>query len=270
MIRQPQTKNSSELWDEIWSDTALDRREILYTIEKEKRDSLWKQIKRAVLDKYGTFKDLQIVELGGGAGTYAVLMAQEGAKVTILDYSKNAISRSQNFFESLHLKAEFVLCDALHLKSSFLNKYDVSMSFGLAEHFLHAERLQIVHSHFDLLTAGGVTFISVPNKYCLPYRLWKMKRELQGNWAYGEEYPFSRQEFSKICTSLQIKSHSFLGSSFVASLDFILPFSTWRNSLQKRLWPTAYDPLKLANIRHRERHFIDQYIGYALVLYAEI
>lgn len=270
MPPQQQPKNSPQLWDKIWGESTLQQKEILYTIAREKNNTIWQQIKQAVLARHGTFDRLRVIELGAGAGTFAVLMAEEGARVTILDYSINAIARSQTFFNSLGIEAEFIQADALTVESTLNKKYDISMSFGLAEHFQDAERLQIIQSHFDLLDSRGSTFISVPNSYCLPYRFWKKKRELQGKWAYGEEYPFSRQEFRKICTTLKVQNYSFLGSSFPASLNYILPFSSWRNSLLKRIAPTTYDPLNTAGIRQQKKKFLDQYLGYALILSAEL
>ena len=269
-MTQQQEKNSSELWDGIWGSTPLQLREILYTIEREKKDSIWPQIKKTVLDHYGSFQDLQVLELGAGAGTFAALMAGEGARVTILDYSANAISRSRDFFNSLGIEAAFIRVNALTVAETLSEKYDITMSFGLAEHFQGQERIQIIQSHFQGLNGGGMTFISVPNSLCLPYRFWKMKRELQGRWAYGEEYPFSRREFKKICAGLNITDYSFTGSSSLASLEYILPLTSWRNSLLKRLRPDSWDPLDATRIPQRKTRFFDQFFGYALILNAHI
>ncbi len=270
MTQQQQQKNSSELWDGIWGNTSLQHREILYTIEREKRDSIWPQIRKAVIDRHGSFKGLQVLELGAGAGTFAALMAQEGAGVTILDYSANAINRSQLFFDSLGMEAAFFQDNALTVRDSLTKKYDISMSFGLAEHFQDGERIQIIRSHFEVLNETGMTFISVPNRFCLPYRFWKKKRELQGRWAYGEEYPFSRRELRNICIDFGIKNYSFTGSSTLASLEYIIPLASWRNSIQKRLQPTALDPLDISKIKSRKTRFADEFLGYALILNAQI
>ncbi len=264
-----QEKNSPELWDGIWSEKSIDHKEILYTVLQEKRGSIWEQLRNTLVKKYGSLQALRVIELGAGAGTYSILMAQEGAEITILDYSSNAIARSKDFLKKLNIEAEFILGDALTLDDTLKKNYDISMSFGLAEHFQHDERLRIIQSHFDLLRENGSTFISVPNKHCLPYRMWKTRRELQGNWPYGEEYPFSRHEFRKICHHLGVKKYCFMGSSFLSSLDFILPFSTWSNSLKKRIWPATYDPFNPEKIKVGKKSFLDQYVGYALILSAE-
>lgn len=252
-------KNSPELWDSVWEaepPPGADR----YALRREECGIRWQRIEQRVMEHLGGFKDLKVIEIGAGAGINAALFSVRGARVTVLDYSQNALRRSRNFFERNDLQASFILEDALSLSANHLNRYDVSMSFGLAEHFRNTERLGIIQSHFNLLNGGGMTFISVPNHFNLPYQLYKFAARLLGRWNVGEEYAFSRRELKTMCRILGINRYSFFGDSFPGSFHLINPMNMVRNKgdLQGK-----YD---LSRLKKERGSFLDAHCSYALVL----
>jgi hypothetical protein len=135
------------------------------------------------------------------------------------------------------------------------------MSFGLTEHFLEKQRLKINKAHLDLLKRGGLTFISVPNKYNPPYRLWKFLAEKAGYWQV-EEIPYSRSELTAICQKIGVTHINFFGDSFFCSLNFINPLVIMSKILGK-------NSLKFKKIKKEKGTPLDQYISYALVLCAQ-
>ena len=190
-------KNTSLLWNEnVWK--GFSEEEDRYHLEKERKSIQWRRIKKRVLENFGTFKGLKTIEIGAGRGTISLLFALEGAEVSVLDYSEKAIESSRVFFRRHNINANFITMDALNIDKGFEGKFDVSMSFGTAEHFLGEKRLRFIKSHIDVLREGGITFIAVPNKWNLFYDLWKFLSESFGRWRFGEEYPFSVFEFRKI------------------------------------------------------------------------
>lgn len=249
--------NTPQLWDEVWKETSPE--EDILTLAKEESGIRWQRIQRIVLSKFGSFEDVQVIEIGAGTGTNACLMAKRGAKVTILDYSRKAIQRARIFFERNDLKAEFLLEDALSLPKVLMAKYDISMSFGLTEHFKGDDRIKINKAHFDLLRKGGITFISVPNRLNLPYRLYKFVAEHTGKWKVGEEYPYSRKELRNLCQELGIKEYSFCADSLISSCNLI-------NPLRKIRFRKRHIDLDNMNLRKEKGTSLDQYLSYALVL----
>jgi SAM-dependent methyltransferase len=191
-------RNTAELWDGVWTKPATVEKDI-YTVDKEERLIRWKRMEAMVLDRFGSFEGLTAIESGAGRGTNAALMARRGANVTVLDYSDAAMERARRLFEQLELPVEFVRHDALDLPPSIEGKFDLSMSFGLAEHFLDDRRRGILKAHLDVIREGGLTFISVPNAHNPPYRLHKWITERTGRWSVGEEYPFTRKELCDYC-----------------------------------------------------------------------
>lgn len=263
------SQNTPQLWDHLW--TINTPEEDLYCLAKEGYSVRWRKIKDRVEKVFGSFSGLKVIEIGAGAGTYAALMARQGAEVAILDYSDRALEKAKIFFERNQVKASFISRDALNLPSELLGKYDVSMSFGLTEHFLGEQRLAINKAHFDVLKPGGVTFISVPNKYNPPYRLYKALSQLTGKWLVGEEYPYSRRELISICRRLKITEYSVFGESLEQSEQFaelVNPFRLFRRFVLKR--KERHDPEKfsLDGLKPEKPTLLDDYLSYALVLYA--
>ena len=176
--------------------------------------------------------------------------------------SEKALVRSREFFTRNGVVAEFVCRDALELPTTLHGQFDVSMSFGLSEHFRGKERLLINKSHIDVLKRGGIALISVPNSLNLPYRIYKLAAETLGLWKAGEEYPYTRGELKSICARLGIKRYVFVGDSIYSSLNFINPVRVVRKMLGRRPKPA------LARVRLEKGTPLDQYFSYALVLCA--
>lgn len=241
-------------------------RRLIYSVHEEEHGSVWAQIKASLEQNFGSISGLNVIEVGAGSGTYGAIFARHGAKVTVLDYSENALQTSRELYLSLGIDATFILADALSLNEDLKGKYDVSMSFGLAEHFSDQQRLQIIRSHFELLKPNGMTFISVPNLACWPYRLWKYRRTVTGKWNFGMEIPYSRKELSEISKALQVENYSFFGSSFWASFNFVLPFRRWKNSYIKRFQKHKW--LNIETLKQKSPGLLDSHLGYALIYVA--
>lgn len=197
MLKMKTSKNTSALWDKM-RHTPYSEEYFVHHLEKERRSIHWKRIKRGIIDKFGSFKNIKTIELGAGKGTYSLLFALKGAEVTVLDYSIKGLEMSKAFFKVHKAKATFVEMDALSLNKSLFSKFDVAMSFGTAEHFVGKKRIKFIQTHFDVLKEGGIALICVPNKWNLPYRLWMFLSKSFERWNFGEEYPFSIKELKEI------------------------------------------------------------------------
>jgi 2-polyprenyl-3-methyl-5-hydroxy-6-metoxy-1,4-benzoquinol methylase len=252
--------NTPDVWNDIWArNKTLD--EDIYNLEKEEHSIRWRRIENIIIHQFGKFKDLRVIEIGAGEGTNAALLAKRGAHVTILDYSDNALIRAREFFHSNNLVADFVKADALNLPSEFCGGFDISMSFGLAEHFTGEKRLKIFKSHYELLSPNGVSFVSVPNSFNLPYRIFKFTSEHMGRWNVGEEYPFSRKELTDVCRKIGITNYGFCADSIFHSFHFINPFEYLKLKDQKNY------SNEIKCIQYEAGTSFDEYISYAIVLW---
>lgn len=256
--------NTPEQWGRLWHDAPRRLKELRFGVDKAEKSLIWSSIRKSLGEV--NIDSLSTAEIGAGAGTISAVFGRHGASVTVLDFSQEALDVNTALFESLGLKQQSLLADALNLPASLLGRFDVAMSFGLAEHFDGDQRTRVIKAHFDLVRPGGLVVITVPNRHCWPYRLWKARRELTGKWHFGMEIPYSRAEISTICAAIGVKDWHITGSPFLASLDFVLPFARWKRSIEKRiLKDRRFDPGRIVQERTGP---LGPYLGYALVLIA--
>lgn len=252
--------NTPQIWDAWHKPMSLD--EDIYYLIKEENSIRWQRMEKIVTEQFGGFKGLRVIEIGSGVGTNAALMAKRGAQVTVLDYSDMAIKRGKEFFERNKLNALFVHADVFSLPEELRGAYDISMSFGLAEHFKGNDRQTIISAHLSLLKKGCVSFIAVPHCANPLYRLYKFACQSTGLWTAGEEYPYSRKEMRGIMKKLEIKNYSFFGDSLYASYHFVNPMRVVRKLFKMKR------PCDIIKIKKEKGSWLDQYFSYSLVVSA--
>lgn len=185
--------STANVWDHVWEknlDAAQDDR----LLDRERRNLRWALILDRLKNRFGTLKGLRTIELGSGRGDISALLAEQGADITLLDTNERALWQARQRFDRLNLKASYSQDDLFLTSGSTHQKYDVTLSSGVVEHFVGAQRTEAFRAHYDRIIPGGLTIISVPNANCPPYRLWKCFHEVRGTWPYGLELPYTRKE----------------------------------------------------------------------------
>ena len=244
-------KNNKGVWDNLWALSNISLSEFENTsLKTEAKSERWIKIEIEVMNKWGSFKNLEVIELGSGMGTVSLLMALKGANVTLVDYSTKALEQAKVLFKNFKCNATFLSGDIINLPDYLYNKYDVSMSFGVAEHFENEDRNNIFKSHFIVLKDNGMSFISVPNKLSFPYLIWKKISELKNTWLYGLEIPFTRSELSNRAIASGYNSLKIIISPFLNSLDHFM----------------LHNKLSRLGIITERSSFLDYHFGYALTL----
>lgn len=136
-------QNTAGLWNGLWA-KSVSTDEDLFRVYKEERRIRWQRIERIVLRRFGDFENLSVIEIGAGVGTNAALMGKRGANVSVPDYSQEALDRSARRFQRMGIPVNVIKRDVFDLPKALTRSYDVSMSFGLAEHFLGDKRKAII------------------------------------------------------------------------------------------------------------------------------
>ncbi len=181
-------------WDRHWRSDPVDPG----APAAEARTPRWRAQERFVRDRFGGFEGLSVIELGAGRGLNGVLCAQRGARVTLLDVSQFPLDQARGLFSAQGLDVQTVVGDVFDLPAEVLDRFDLSMSYGLCEHFLGDRRRRVVAAHLEPLRPGGVALVGVPNRLAPVYRLWKRVLELRGTWTLGTEEPFSAAELARL------------------------------------------------------------------------
>lgn len=183
------------VWDRLWRYQPSDAKDD-QLLSREQRSPRWALIVEAIRSAFGAIEGLRTVELGSGRGDLSALLAQHGAKVTLVDMSRAGLDQARRRFERLNLSASYVEADLLGPLDELRGRFDVALSSGVIEHFRGQDRTRSLQAHHDVLCSGGLTVVSVPHAWCLPYRLWKLYLETRGAWPYGMEIPYSRSEIT--------------------------------------------------------------------------
>lgn len=202
--------SSQNFWDESW--LQKDFAEINQEIYDACSGLRWKIIRNRVLQRYASFKGLDVVELGSGLGKTSLVFNFLGASTTLIDYSENALNKARLLFDKFGCKAALIKADALDLPGELLNKFDISLSCGLAEHFIGNEREGAIKSHAQLLKHRGMSIIMVPNVLCLPYQIWRGACKLIGKWRIGIEVPFTPLSLKKFARVAGFSSIEVVGA----------------------------------------------------------
>jgi SAM-dependent methyltransferase len=177
-------------WDEQWRQEPLR----LDAPDNEARTLRWRGQEALVRERFGSIEGLRIVEIGAGRGLNALLFAKLGAQATLLDQSPVALEQAKALFDAHSVPVELVEADLFELPDTMRGAFDVSMSYGLCEHFLGERRQEVIAAHLAALQPGGLALLGVPNKLAPAYRLWMATLKRRGSWPLGTEVPFTASE----------------------------------------------------------------------------
>jgi ubiquinone/menaquinone biosynthesis C-methylase UbiE len=214
------------------------------------------------MKEFGSFKGIKSIEIGGGEAYDSLLFAMEGADVTILDHSTNALKTTKKLFDRFGYKANYIQANALEIDKKYFEKFDVAMSFGMAEHFTGKKnRIQVFKSHFDVLKKGGFVWISVPNSWNLPYRLWKFLSVTFRRFQFGQEIPYSIFEIKRIGKELNKDFEIIGGNLFFTHFQF-------KRRIRKFLGMPEKDFDK-SKLKQEIATPLDKYFGFEIVAFGK-
>lgn len=194
-------------------------------------------------------KNLKVIELGSGIGLNSLYFAVRGSNTTLLDLSPEAKIKAAHFWKG-YPKFNFINGDLFTYNPK--QKYNLVMSFGLAEHFSGSERQKVLKKHLDL--TNDFVLISVPYKYGIFYQLNKFISQKLGLWNFGEEIPFTKAEFIQFAKVNKLKYKIYVLGFLASFYDFLIR-----------------KPLKLIKIPLKRRFdetecFLDKYLGCGIVI----
>ncbi len=199
----------SGVWGSVWNEMG--------DIEFGKEPYMWK-FYEILLENYD-FKGKKVLELGCGTGINSVLMALRGAKVTLLDSSREALEIVDKILDIFSQDGDIIHGNAL--EHDFDGEFDIVHSEGVIEHFLGKERQKIIDAHSQALKKNGKAVIIAPNSKCPPYRVGKFISEKLGVWMHGGEYPFSRKELEFRVKRSGLRIEKTMGGEFVFSFGWL-------------------------------------------------
>lgn len=108
----------------------------------------------------GRVAPCRAIDLGCGAGNYAVWLALQGFDVTGVDWSAAAVSRAQELTRSKNVACRFIVADLLEPTTAFDGGFDFAYDWLVLHHVFPDDRPRYVASVLRLLRPGGL-YLSV-------------------------------------------------------------------------------------------------------------
>jgi SAM-dependent methyltransferase len=196
-----------QVWDRLWS------QKISYHW-----DPLSQTVYDCIRETIGDPSGRKVLEAGSGTGKISLRLAMDGAFVTLVDYSSNALEQSGFAFRQKDCTGQFVLADirSIPLRE---NTFDLTWSSGVLEHFSLNDKVKILKEMARVTKPDGIVLVLVPNSRCLVYRMGKAYAESQGTWRYGHEVPVEslREEFR--LAGIELERETDIG--FVQGMEFL-------------------------------------------------
>ena len=132
-------------WDKRSEDFSKLRRKELLSVNME----CWRDLLLSLLPQN---KPLKILDVGTGAGFFAIILAKEGHSVTGIDMSEGMIKEAQNNISSYNLKAEFIKMAADRLKFAD-DSFDAVISRNLT--WTLPDAMEAYKEWYRVLKKGG-------------------------------------------------------------------------------------------------------------------
>ncbi|MHC4160261.1 MAG: class I SAM-dependent methyltransferase [Planctomycetota bacterium] len=141
MNRKKQTR-----FDDIYKDMSLD--EIPWNLETSP------ELLAELVDT-GKVRPCKAIDLGCGAGNYAVYLAARGFDVTGVDFSPTAIKIAKENAKTKGVKCDFLAADVLDQLGDIDQTWDFAYGWGLLHHIFPDQRQKYVENVYRILNPKG-------------------------------------------------------------------------------------------------------------------
>jgi len=192
-------------------------------------------------------KELKILDLGCGPGLYTQQIAQEGHKVTGVDFSKNSIDYAKEQAKISNLDIEYINKNYLELDLPE-NEFDlVMMIYTDLGVLLPEERIQLLGKIEKALKPGGTFIFDVLNDKDLDKKVspknWEVAK--QGFWRNTPYLTLSESFFYE-------EGKVILNQHIVAEDENTSVYSFWTHYFSHEDLMDLLEPFNFTNIRFYE------------------
>lgn len=176
-----QDENVSQVWDQVASAyKEIDVRSVDYQASVN-----------VLLEYCGNPSGKSFCEVGCGSGVVSALLARLGGEITLVDIAPEALSFAGEYFARQELTAR--LCQNNALEMDFPDStFDVVWNFGVVEHFYDSGKIKLLAEMWRVVKPGGLLFVTAPNRWDIPFMIYKRFALWRNIWPYGYEDDLTR------------------------------------------------------------------------------
>jgi SAM-dependent methyltransferase len=103
----------------------------------------------------GKVQPCKAIDLGCGAGNYAIYLASRGFEVTGVDYSPTAIRIARENAKTKGVKCDFLVSDVVEEQDMLRQSWDFAYDWGLLHHIFPEQRLKYIKNVHRILNPKG-------------------------------------------------------------------------------------------------------------------
>jgi SAM-dependent methyltransferase len=103
----------------------------------------------------GKVQPCKTIDMGCGAGNYAVYLAEKGFEVTGVDYSPTAIEIAGENANKKGVKCNFIVADVVEEADKINQTWDFAYGWGLLHHIFPEQRQRYVENVYRILNPKG-------------------------------------------------------------------------------------------------------------------
>lgn len=214
-------KKSTKIhWEKYWKRKDHQPR----AMHKELLDNLQKRV---------TIKGKKILEIGTGMGGDSLYLAKKGAKVTVLDFSSEALKKLKISADREKVKLHTILADAKKIPLE-AESFDIVFHQGFLEHFRNPELYLLEQKR--ILKKGGFLLVDVPQRFTT-YTLKKHLKMWRGKWFSGWEKEYSINQLENLLRKAGLEVVCSYGWGYYGKLYKIrhLKLGRWYQLLWKKI-----------------------------------
>jgi len=207
---QTLTTSEREKWDEYYASLPLNE---TGDVTQAFNDELVERISELVPPGG------RILEAGCGGGWQSLALARSGKfRITLMDFSREALHYAQRLFEREQAPAEFILGDVFTPGEP---GFDLVFNAGVLEHYSLKEQAAFLQG----MASRSRNFILAlaPNQRCYWYWLWRIQKTGEGQWPFGKETPLANFSEAFETAGIQFLGQTFMGKiwaeMFISSLS---------------------------------------------------
>jgi predicted dehydrogenase/glycosyltransferase involved in cell wall biosynthesis/2-polyprenyl-3-methyl-5-hydroxy-6-metoxy-1,4-benzoquinol methylase len=178
-----------------------------------------------------------ILEAGCGAGWQSLSLARlKKYKISLMDFSQEALKYARKIFERENLEAEFILGDVFTQGEP---RYDLVFNAGVLEHYAFDKQVAFLKGMAS--RSQKYVMVLVPNRLCYWYWLWRVQKSAEGKWPFGKESALIDLSAIFKAAGLHFLGQIFLGESWTEA--FIKGFEGLDHSTRNQILTIHRSPL---------------------------